>query len=229
MNYLQPDGGQLKARKSWFLFDDEVVALGSDIRSTATAQTVETIVENRRLPNGSVFSSDPARAWGHLAGATTTASIGYVFPNGGNWQAQQISRSGAWKDINAGYSATVQTAQYETIWFDHGVAPTGASYAYITLPGKTKAETAAYAANPAITILQNDASAQAVSHDRLGLVAVNFWAPKTVAGISERCHRIDNDAHRTGAVLHRHRRPHAGREHDSSRIPDICVESGDAR
>ncbi len=183
MMYLQPDGGQLKARKSWFLFDDEIVALGADIRSTAAGQAVETVVENRRLSSGSVFSADPGGTWAHLAAPAASASIGYVFPNGPGWTAQQINTSGSWKDINAGYSATVLSAPYETIWFSHGIAPTAGSYSYVLLPGKTKDQTAAYAANPAVTVIQNDANAQAVSHAGLGLRAANFWAAATSNGI----------------------------------------------
>ena len=37
------------AKKSWFMFDDEIVALGSDIRSTLDGSSVETIVENRKI------------------------------------------------------------------------------------------------------------------------------------------------------------------------------------
>lgn len=37
------------SRKSWFMFDDEIVAVGSDIRSTLSGSPVETIVENRKL------------------------------------------------------------------------------------------------------------------------------------------------------------------------------------
>lgn len=37
------------SRKSWFMFDDEVVAVGSDIRSTLNGSDVETIVENRKV------------------------------------------------------------------------------------------------------------------------------------------------------------------------------------
>ncbi len=37
------------AKKSWFMFDDEIVAVGSDIRSTLDGSGVETIVENRKV------------------------------------------------------------------------------------------------------------------------------------------------------------------------------------
>jgi uncharacterized protein (TIGR03437 family) len=185
MMLLQPDGRQLSARKSWFLFDDEVVALGADIRGTAAGQTVETIVENRRLTASTAFTSAPDGAWGHLAGASAGASIGYVFPGNPPWKSLKETRSGAWRQINAGGSATTLSAQYETLWFDHGTTPAAAAYSYILLPGKSAAETAAYAAAPAVQIVQNDADAQAVTHKALGIRAVNFWTPgKTVAGIT---------------------------------------------
>src|SRR5258708_25590616 len=72
MMLLQPDGRQLSARKSWFLFDDELVALGSDIRGTGT---VETIGHNRRLTSAATLTSDPTGSRAHLretaAGANT--------------------------------------------------------------------------------------------------------------------------------------------------------------
>jgi hyaluronate lyase len=181
MMQLSPDGRQLLAKKSWFLLDDELVALGADIRSTAAGNTVETIVENRRAAAGTSFTSDPAGAWANLAD-----SIGYYFPGNTNWQSLQDSRTGAWRDINAGGPTTKLTAAYQTIWFDHGVMPAGASYSYVLLPGKGAGDTAAYAAAPAVQIVQNDASAQAVAHAGLGIQAVNFWAPSSapVGGIS---------------------------------------------
>ncbi|MCX6630972.1 MAG: polysaccharide lyase beta-sandwich domain-containing protein [Candidatus Solibacter sp.] len=185
MMLLQPDGRQLSARKSWFLFDNELVALGADIRSTAAGQAVETIVENRRLTASAAFTSDPDFAWAHLAGANAGASIGYVFPGKAPWKSLKETRPGAWSEINAGGSTTALSATYQTLWFDHSLTPAAAAYSYILLPGKSAAETAAYAAAPAVETVQNDADAQAVSHGTLGIRAVNFWTPgKTVAGIT---------------------------------------------
>jgi hyaluronate lyase len=180
MFFLQPDGRLLSARKSWFLFDDEVVALGADIRSTAAGNPVETIVENRRVPAGAVFTQDAAGAWAHLAGQ----NIGYWFPNGAGWQTLAETRTGAWRDLNAGGSTTALTANYRTVWFDHGIEPAGAGYVYVLLPGKTAQQTAAYAAAPGVSVLQNDASAQAVAHRKLGIRAVTFWNGGTVGGIT---------------------------------------------
>jgi hyaluronate lyase len=180
MMQLSPDGRQLSAKKSWFLFDDELVALGADIRSTAAGKTVETIVENRRVTSDPMFTADPNGAWAHQAG------IGYYFPDGAPWQSLNQPHSGAWRDINAGGPALVLTSQYQTLWFDHGVLPAGASYSYILLPGKSADDTAAYALSPAVRIVENDAIVQAVSHTGLGITAANFWSAggNTAAGIT---------------------------------------------
>ncbi|KRE69601.1 polysaccharide lyase family 8 super-sandwich domain-containing protein [Paenibacillus sp. Soil750] len=45
---LQGAGSTLKAKKSWFTFDDEIVALGSGINST-DGRVIETTIENRSL------------------------------------------------------------------------------------------------------------------------------------------------------------------------------------
>ena len=197
MMQLSPDARQLSAKKSWFLFDDELVALGADIRSTAAGKTVETIVENRRVPAGASFLWDPSGAWANLAD-----TIGYYFPGDGAWRSLQETRTGAWSDINAGGPTAKLTAPYQTLWFDHGVLPAGAAYAYVLLPGIGADATAAYAAAPPIQIAQNDAAAQAVTHAGLGIQAVNFWTPASqpVAGV-----RSDSIAsvivHQVGGLL----------------------------
>jgi len=184
MMLLDPDGGQLSAKKSWFLFDDELVALGADIRSTAASQTVETIVDNRRLTAEASFTSGQRGRWAHLASALPGASLGYYFPDNTAWKSLEETRSGAWREINRRGPATVVSARYRTLWFDHGRMPNGATYAYVILPGKSEAETASYAGSPAVRILENNGDVQSVIHAGLGIRAVNFWTgAKSAAGI----------------------------------------------
>ena len=178
---LQPAGGQLHARKSWFLLDDAVYAIGSDIAGSAPDLRVETIVENRVIAGASLFIVAEDGKWASLGG-----NLGYYFPNGAGWKSARADRQGSWRDINAGGSPTPIRRRYQTIWFDHGVAPVGASYAYALLPGKNAAEVAAYAAAPGVLIVENSAQAHAISKAAAGLRAVNFWTDdkKTSNGIT---------------------------------------------
>ncbi|OAS22099.1 polysaccharide lyase family 8 super-sandwich domain-containing protein [Paenibacillus oryzisoli] len=53
---LKAASSSLKARKSWFMFDDEIVALGSGINSTDNRK-IETTIENRMLNKATVSKS----------------------------------------------------------------------------------------------------------------------------------------------------------------------------
>jgi hyaluronate lyase len=179
---LQPDGRVLEANKSWFLFDDEIVALGSAIRATAGDRPVETVVENRLIRGTPEFTRSDDGAWAHLAGS----EIGYFFPEERAWQALREDRTGSWSLLAATGSAAPISRRYQTIWFDHGVQPGNAGYAYALLPGFSAAQTADYSASPQFRVLENTAAVHAVVEDTLNLKAVNFWnaAEQTAAGVS---------------------------------------------
>jgi hyaluronate lyase len=181
----------LSAKKSWFMFDEEIVCLGAGI-SSADSRTVETIVENRRLSafGNNVFSVNGAAkptsvGWSetisnishaHLSGTVPGADIGYFFPQGGTLKALREARTGSLFDLNTAYGSKSQSLRnYLTLWFDHGVDPSNATYAYVLLPNKTAAQVAAYATTSNLVVLGNSTRAQGVRKISLGLTAVNFW------------------------------------------------------
>lgn len=190
---LDAFGSTLTARKSWFMFDDEIVALGAGISSTDN-RTIETTIDNRKLnaAGNNVLTingeSKPTTlgwtatlsdvSWSHLEGNVPGTGIGYVFPGKATIKGIREERSGTWKAINNSESATTIKRNYLNLWFDHGANPTGASYSYILLPNKTAQETQAYSNTPQIAILENSAQAQAVREHTLGITGINFWEDK---------------------------------------------------
>jgi hyaluronate lyase len=180
----------LRAKKSWFMLDDEIVCLGSGITSTDN-RTIETIVENRLLNSsgnnaftvdgterpGAPGWSDTMRDvhWAHLAGRVAGSDIGYYFPTPANVNGLREARTGAWSDINTGGTTTAFTRNYLTLWFDHGANPANATYAYALLPGRTASQVSEYAANAPIVVLENSADIHAVRKTSLGVTAANFW------------------------------------------------------
>jgi hyaluronate lyase len=208
MFQLRPDGRQLDAKKSWFLLDDKVVAVGSDIRSTAGERTVETIVENRLVRADAVFTAASDETWAHLEGVA-----GYLFPAGGGWKSARGDRQGSWSLINIGGSTATVTRRYQTVWFDHGPTPGAASYAYAILPGRSREETEAAAGAPGFRIVEQSAMAHALEAE--GLKAVNFYQAGTAAGVTSDAvavvlmHEADGairvaiaDPTQTGGTLH---------------------------
>jgi hyaluronate lyase len=182
----------LYAKKSWFMFDNEIVCLGAGITCGGPAE-VHTTAENRRLgsPVTNTFTLNgaavtPAIGWSsNLPGGSPSWCAlsgvgGYYFPAGSsNLQAAFVAGSGSWSQINSGDSSTVHTDNYLKLWFNHGLQPNNAGYAYVILPNMTADSVSNYALSPDIVILTNTASVQAVKKPAPGVEAANFWAAGT--------------------------------------------------
>ncbi len=196
----------LTARKAWFTFDDEIVAVGTGIRSTGMAgngwdgspRRIETVIDNRRaltsdehlvVDGARVAPGAPASAnasWAAVVG--NGESVGYVFPGTAQVVALDENRTGTWAAINPslGDSSPV-SARHLVLTTSHGRNPTAGRYAYIVLPNADADSTAAYAAAPDVQIIAQTADHIAV-HDASTLTtsAVSFvsGAPRelTVSG-----------------------------------------------
>ncbi|MBS4206888.1 polysaccharide lyase family 8 super-sandwich domain-containing protein [Bacillus sp. FJAT-50079] len=179
----------LTAKKSWFMFNDEIVALGTGITS-GEERNIETIVENRKIrddaSNKLVINGEApdlnngtdqklAAEWAHLEGNVQGADIGYYFPEGKTLTVKKEERTGAWKDINYTEPADPIKRAYATMWFDHGVKPENDTYSYVLLPGRSQEQTEEYAKQPDIQILRNDSAVQAVQEVKENMIGANFW------------------------------------------------------
>ncbi|GAB6168217.1 polysaccharide lyase 8 family protein [Clostridium carnis] len=186
----------LKANKSWFMFDDEVVALGSGITNPEEFET-ETIVENRKIrKDGSnkfiVDGAEKVQAlgdkdsvnsakWAYLEGNVQGANIGYYFPDGANINLLRDNREGTWGDINSankgkdGNLDKVVTNNYLTMYIDHGKNIENKNYSYVLLPNKSAEEVEAYSKNSNIEIIRNDEFAHGVKNKKLKMEGANFW------------------------------------------------------
>lgn len=189
---------ELRGKKSWFMFDQELVCLGAGIKNDGP---VITTVENRKLREdaSNEISSDlgtwkgsmeetAAPRWLHLEGNTAEGSdIGYYFPEAAQLHLSVNERTGSYQDIKGDLAeGETVSRNYFTCWFDHGTAPEDAEYSYVLLPGMSAGETAAYSASPDMEILENTSAIQAVRDQSTGITAVNFWNSDggTTAGVS---------------------------------------------
>jgi len=185
----------LEAKKSWFVFGDQIVALGAGIKTTADA-TTETIVENRKIDNNNKLLVDGSEAvaadgteqkaanWAWLSENTKGSAIGYYFPEETQVSLKRETRTGKWSEVNTNTNAGDKdevTKQYISIAMDHGTNPADASYGYVLLPGKTQTEMTAYAKDNGIEILSNTSALQAAADVQSGVSGYNFFA----AGESE--------------------------------------------
>jgi hyaluronate lyase len=180
----------LVAKKSWFMFDNEIVCLGAGITS-GDSPGVHTTAENRRLGNpipSTPFTLNgtaitPTVGWSsNLPSATPSwcalsGTGGYYFPAGNsNLQATFTANTGSWVQINStDADSSSHTDNYLKLWFNHGSKPTNSSYSYVILPNMSATSVSNYALNPDIIILTNTPFVQAVKKPSLGVVEANFW------------------------------------------------------
>ena len=175
----------LTAKKSWFMFDDEVVCLGAGITCSGSTN-IQTTAVNRKISSGNTnafvvdgITMPTTLGWQTNRANTTWCSLdamgGCYFPGGATVNALRQARTATWSQINSGGTTSSTTKNYLTLWFDHGVKPTNATYAYVLLPNYTTAQVSTYAASPEITILENSTNAQAVKETTLNVVAANIW------------------------------------------------------
>lgn len=175
----------LTAKKSYFMFDDEIVSLGSDIKSTNNAN-VNTYVDNRELYKQSLSNPDTADSSGMIYGAedivvdsntlekqaeitknyTNPSYVylegfgGYYFPSGGDVTINKTGNENSFFEI----------------WLNHGLKPNNAKYAYVMLPGKNVEECAQYAASPNILIKRCDKDVHSVFDKSTNITATVFWS-----------------------------------------------------
>ncbi|WP_206060610.1 polysaccharide lyase family 8 super-sandwich domain-containing protein [Nonomuraea basaltis] len=190
--HLRRDG--LEARKAWFFFADEYVALGAGISSGDPDAPVHTTIDQTALTGqvvcGSTIHGPGTTVHGpgttvHGPGTTvhgpgTTVCQGarrlhhdgvtYVFPEPATVTIRTGLRRGRWADINRSQSDAPLSARVLELWIDHGVRPGDASYAYIVVPGEAGAP-------EAISVLANTPRLQAVRHGGLGVVHAVFHEP----------------------------------------------------
>ena len=197
----------LKGKKSWFMFENEIVCLGAGIQNKGMDLPVETTIENRRLgtdgENAFVVNGEEAdlpikeanikelaehsadvsgtefdgAEWAHLEGNGSSAGIGYYFPEEGTSIRARRARNTG-NWSDIGTTEGESTQNYLEMWFDHGKNPTNGSYSYVLLPETGKEETENYAKAPQVTVLANTSAAQAVYQKELGITGINFWEDK---------------------------------------------------
>jgi len=184
----------LTAKKSWFFFENQIIALGSNI-TCDSGNPVETVINQWPITNDPTtpFVVDGQQKPIFLGWSETLSdvrwfhhnTIGYVLPTAQTVKAKRMNQSGKWTDINAGnVNNSEYTNPFFTFWFDHGVRPQNQEYSYILLPNVSADQTREYAETSPITVIQNNAKVHAVSDAATGLLGIVFWEPGSVRGIT---------------------------------------------
>jgi len=188
----------LRGNKAWFVFDDKVVCLGSDITSstvpkqasTSYVHNIETVIENIYYDKFNVvYHSMEEGDKLTLTGADT------VIAGDTGYNALFFSRYGGVyipaSNLDVVKTRLVSTdgGNYAEIWMEHGATPDGASYEYAIYPvtavkmGKFF-EMFEEGGKIDYTVLSNDEKVQAVKDEKTGSVGYVFWTDASCNGVT---------------------------------------------
>ena len=149
--------GWLEARKSYFFFDDEIVALGSGITATKDAGEVTTTLfqtavdkKPKSLGNDKVFSDGVGNF--------------YVVPENGKLKSR-FGKQDSKTDRNKPSSGTHAVA-----WIEHGATPDNDGYEYAVLVQSSADKATAYIGQPSYRVKRKDNRAHIVVHSKDNLV-----------------------------------------------------------
>lgn len=176
----------LMARKSWFFFDDEYVCLGAGIRNETPYPVYTTINQchmRSDVEAGTDSDTKELSCGSHVLtspGWVYQDSVLYVFPEKGSIHVSADAQEGSWYSINHALSSDVIAEDVFSLWIDHGVKPTDASYEYIVRPGIAANDASAYSKRLPVTIVANESAIQAVWHDALKTGGAVFYEPGEV-------------------------------------------------
>lgn len=177
----------LRAHKSWFFFDNEIVCLGAGIRTDTALPAATTL--NQCLLYGNVLvhgaqknNTQSLPLGNHVLPNTAWVlhdSIAYIFPQPTTLHLKMGEATGNWRQINHQAWATEAPVKKNvfTLWLDHDVQPQNAVYAWIVVPNMSAASAAAYRKQLPVKILSNTPGLQAVQHTALERTGIVFYQP----------------------------------------------------
>jgi len=175
-----PEGdGWLEARKSYFFFDDEIIALGSGITATKDAGEVHTTLFQTAVDQAPEPIDDKKLL-------NDGAGNFYYVPNAGNLKTRfglQESKTDRGKSCSG---------KHAVAWIDHGRTPDDEGYEYVVLVQSTAEKAALYMDQPPCRVLRKDNRAHIVRHVTTELVGYALFeagpvGDKVVRAVDRAC------------------------------------------
>ncbi len=186
---------EFKANKSIFCFDNEIVCLGSNIKSSNQERNTETTlfqfgftdelnsinVNNTKKSKGLGFASEVNNKKNFFL--IDPAGNGFIVPKANNLKIECRNQSSKLEDSKQQDSKTF--GDYAVAWFDHGVAPTNGDYEYTILLKSTPKEIKSYAKNRPYKVLSQNNVAHIVEHKKLNSTGYAIFDAESFKGQNE--------------------------------------------
>lgn len=183
----------LFAKKGWFMFDNEFVALGADIKLGSSKYSAISTVNQTLLKSDAIIGSSngsktvitsetpdaQTASWAHQD------RVGYIFGKDSKIHVTAKEQTGDRYDIDWGGAVprpdknNFVTKNIFALWFDH-TADKSSTYEYIVVPNVSEEELMSYMADNPIVVVSNTGKLQAVENTLTGEKQAIFWKAGTV-------------------------------------------------
>lgn len=179
------------ANKSWFMFDNEIVVLGSNISDDLQRGVTTTIDNVMSLPSENITLLGKNKSsneifnlenqeyadleWINYSSDSSKSNVGYYFPTNKKVTVNKELRTANLREIRQQNPNENVTSQFTTLTYEHGINPNNDSYSYVILPNFNSEMTNEYSKNPKINILANSNSVHAVEQTDLNIIGYNFF------------------------------------------------------
>lgn len=165
MSCIDYNDNKVKAKKAWFMFDEGVVSLGTDISSNSKFDIFTCI--NQTLAKNDFSVSEKSEIFCDASYDKTgnfdwvyNNKIGYITNSPVSVKVEE--RTGDWKTISERVDSEKYSGKVFEIGISHSAKPKNESYEYTVLMNTTVEKLNAYYLNPTIETLSNTKSIQAV-------------------------------------------------------------------
>lgn len=186
--YVMDNDLRTSAKKSWFMFDDEIVCLGAGISSTLP-QPISTTLNQTILADDGLTLSKNGRIVHYKKDLHLTFNdqvewvlhdqVGYLFPQKAKLNLSAEKRRSDWSEISMGGEKANKKVEEKSVFqlsLEHGIRPENGKYAYILLPGiASPIAMKQYLKKKNIVIKSNTEKLQAVFHRGLQLWQMVFY------------------------------------------------------
>ncbi|WP_318435072.1 polysaccharide lyase 8 family protein [Photobacterium leiognathi] len=177
----------LTAKKSWFMFEDMVVMLGSNIESSIGANVTTTVTNRKLSEQGKTDILVNGVKWQAAQNPTVKSllidnptledsALGYVFLTPTELAVKREIRQGNWSEI--GTKTGDVSAEFVTATIDHSPAHDG--YAYVVLPDSDLDDIAEFVEEKPIKVLRQDDVAHIIKNKEDKVIAANVWQQQAV-------------------------------------------------
>ena len=180
----------VKAHKSWFMFGDKIVCLGSGINAETKFPVVTTVNQvflknDLKVSQNNKISSQLDKNQAVTPDWILHDGIGYLFSKKGDLKLESKFLAGSWNSVAKRYRPVILTESIFKMWFNHGKNPKNQSYEYILVPNANEDKMKALTKNTPFKIVNDVTQQSVISSDGLlgGIVFYKAGKSKLFGGI----------------------------------------------